>query len=867
MTVSTTVSYASYLGNDATVSFPFPFKILQEEDLTVQLRNASTGAVVKTYVAGEYTVTGVGYDAGGYVTILGTPISSTYRLFIQREVDFNQLTDLVNQSGFYPDSVENEFDHKEMEIQQLKLGVDRSLKVPVGETVVDLPAASYRANKFLLFDTVGQPLMSSGTGADAGLRADLAAVTGQRLIGGSFEDVAELLADTTLSHATADAGVPIRTRKEGFAYEVASEVATDAHVTTAGGLKLYTLVGSDGSWQAAAFGVSPDNDDNANQFEAMRDALIGIDRAAHHIIRWPRGVLKTSRNRLFDGLLRYTLEASGAILQNTSTSDQLSAFAPIGPREGVFRVSGHAETGILYFTGHRFDTTVAGATSVTLTNLIDASNYAVGDNVMLGGFAAQRQGYSPNLRFFEYAKVAAVAGAVITLTEPILENYDEDWPDFNYSNGGTTGSITLGVQYVGKPRILNLSGRPQGDGTAYYWPEFVHIKDLLLRKNPTAVTTNRFAIPGKHVILENVGWEEELDVGIDARENDLVEWNGLTCPQGAEPDKLVGTLIIRGGQFGNNPTNQLGLANGVGVKNIILQGVRVTSRISLAPRDGMTVIGGQFTSVHRSDSSLQGPFMPALFGSASLIVSGATLATKGTQKKFGTTTSRLTRTYTVTNIDAAGAKILVPWSDIAEPDTFLRHCVPGRAFWDRADPRVRGRLASMKDSGTGFVEITFVAGSINYAIKAGIVTVGSEIEFYYVDRVVIDGAEFFEPTDLQRPYPGLLRWEEMELELPWTIAGVTLSETGAGIVNDTVTIPATIRPGGVYNFKYDLTRVAGSVVIRASGSATNIVSLNATAIATVELAIPSDADDDASLEIRSGTFSGSITPISLTKVD
>jgi hypothetical protein len=59
-------------------------------------------------------------------------------------------------------------------------------------------------------------------------------------------DVATLLADTTLTYTAAQpgtvtAGDIIRTRAEGFSYEVAPSSATDHHVTTAGGVKLYRV--------------------------------------------------------------------------------------------------------------------------------------------------------------------------------------------------------------------------------------------------------------------------------------------------------------------------------------------------------------------------------------------------------------------------------------------------------------------------------------------------------------------------------------------------------------------------------------------------------------------------------------------------
>lgn len=64
-----------------------------------------------------------------------------------------------------------------------------------------------------------------------------------------LDDVAALLADTSLTYTTGQPGTVapgdyVRTRAEGFAYEVAAAAATDHNVTTAGGVKLvYATLG------------------------------------------------------------------------------------------------------------------------------------------------------------------------------------------------------------------------------------------------------------------------------------------------------------------------------------------------------------------------------------------------------------------------------------------------------------------------------------------------------------------------------------------------------------------------------------------------------------------------------------------------
>jgi len=71
-----------------------------------------------------------------------------------------------------------------------------------------------------------------------------------------FDDFSTMQDDISRTYANTTAGKYIRTRKEGFAYQVAASGASDQHVTTAGGVKLYVQAVEDGSYPLAAFGVA-----------------------------------------------------------------------------------------------------------------------------------------------------------------------------------------------------------------------------------------------------------------------------------------------------------------------------------------------------------------------------------------------------------------------------------------------------------------------------------------------------------------------------------------------------------------------------------------------------------------------------------
>lgn len=87
-----------------------------------------------------------------------------------------------------------------------------------------------------------------------------------------FRDVSTLLADTGSGFG---AGSIWRTRSEGFSYEEAPSSATDHHVTTAGGVKLYVLAGADGYASTLAFGALGDGvtDDSGAIETAIRTGL------------------------------------------------------------------------------------------------------------------------------------------------------------------------------------------------------------------------------------------------------------------------------------------------------------------------------------------------------------------------------------------------------------------------------------------------------------------------------------------------------------------------------------------------------------------------------------------------------------------
>jgi hypothetical protein len=180
MTVSTTANTVVYRGNGSTTQFAVPFLVLDEDHLVIKRRVYATGEVEATYVGTDYSYSGIG-DPAGTLTLAGAALSSTYELVIVREVPYTQDLNIVNAGGFYPETVEEQLDLMEMQIQQIADVADRSVRGPAGLSQDDV---AFVAGEYLAVGVGGQIVSSSGTGADAGLRTDLAAVDGAGLIGG-----------------------------------------------------------------------------------------------------------------------------------------------------------------------------------------------------------------------------------------------------------------------------------------------------------------------------------------------------------------------------------------------------------------------------------------------------------------------------------------------------------------------------------------------------------------------------------------------------------------------------------------------------------------------------------------------------------
>jgi len=158
-----------------TSSGPYPGTGAVDQEFAVTFQSAGADQII-VYLDGVVVDTddwSFARDADGRGTVTAT---LTGEVYIVSDPSFAQEGDFQRFGPYFPDDVNPHLDLAARRDQYLKAKVDTV--VPDGGEV---PGAG--AGKFLARDAEGVPVFASGTGADAGLRIDLAATSGPGLIG------------------------------------------------------------------------------------------------------------------------------------------------------------------------------------------------------------------------------------------------------------------------------------------------------------------------------------------------------------------------------------------------------------------------------------------------------------------------------------------------------------------------------------------------------------------------------------------------------------------------------------------------------------------------------------------------------------
>ena len=170
MTVSTTTSKVSYSGNGSTTVFAYTFKVFDEDDLTVILRDNTTGTETVQTITTNYTVSGVGNANGGNVTF-GTAPASGKTIVVRRESDQTQTTDYTPNDPFPAEAHEDALDKLTFIAQEVQEELDRAIKISRTNTMTSTEfavGATARANKILAFDSSGEIAVTQEIGTFVG---------------------------------------------------------------------------------------------------------------------------------------------------------------------------------------------------------------------------------------------------------------------------------------------------------------------------------------------------------------------------------------------------------------------------------------------------------------------------------------------------------------------------------------------------------------------------------------------------------------------------------------------------------------------------------------------------------------------------
>lgn len=308
MTVNTTTNRVSYAGNGTTTAFAVPFPFLADADLVVIERTDSTGAEVTKTLTTHYTVSGAG-GVSGTVTMVTAPATGV-TLIIYRDPAVTQLVDLVpNDPLPVETAVEQPLDRLTMIAQRNRDLVERALRLPDSDTGfaagdMKIPAKVTRASKYLAFDADGKPMASVGTGADTGLRGDLAGTTGSngaKLVG--LVDSADNFAKSNVEDALAEIATAVMS-----AATVSSSKATVTDDTKYNAWPSVAYIGSNKMLMVYTKGDSHHLDNTGKvvgRISSDEGATWGAEFTVYdNATRWttPMGVFRTNTGRVIVSL-------------------------------------------------------------------------------------------------------------------------------------------------------------------------------------------------------------------------------------------------------------------------------------------------------------------------------------------------------------------------------------------------------------------------------------------------------------------------------------------------------------------------------------------------------------------------------------
>lgn len=186
MPVTEQTPVIAHNGNGVTTVFAYNYKIPAAADMEV-----TVDGVVKTLTT-DYSVSGVGVDGGGSVTMVTPPASGTENVVLRRNMAYSRSNDYQDNGDLLAVTADEDADRPIMMLQQLVADIARSIKLPVGVTTDQVIAESSadRVGKLVSFDSSGNIMLSAP--------ADFTLTTVSAFIATLLDDVNAAAARATL---------------------------------------------------------------------------------------------------------------------------------------------------------------------------------------------------------------------------------------------------------------------------------------------------------------------------------------------------------------------------------------------------------------------------------------------------------------------------------------------------------------------------------------------------------------------------------------------------------------------------------------------------------------------------------------------
>ena len=189
MTVNTTkITSGPYTGNGIADTFSYTFKVDTKTQLSVY-ETTALGIESLLVVDTDYTVSGIGNDAGGTILRKAGALPTNYKWYIRSNYQLTQLTAFSSQGAFFPELHESAMDKMTLLIQQMYDKLSRNPQI----------SESYVGTLPLSMDSPVAGLLTRWKGDLSGLEnfslvSNALVASGQLMY---FPNIAAMVADTS----------------------------------------------------------------------------------------------------------------------------------------------------------------------------------------------------------------------------------------------------------------------------------------------------------------------------------------------------------------------------------------------------------------------------------------------------------------------------------------------------------------------------------------------------------------------------------------------------------------------------------------------------------------------------------------------